>query len=235
MGGERGGCGVCAEHRAEPGVSLVGYRAQNHPQQVLAVGPRADVDERATPPELFAAFDQRFAFTVDAAALAYNAKLPRYWTPDDDGLAQDWTGERVWCNPPFSNLEPWVRKASASGADLVVMLAPANRTQLGWWQEVIEPRRDRGEGLSVEFLRGRIRFGFGNVAPLPNTRPPFGCCLLIWETPRTAVDVGPGAGGVTDRNEPDPGRRLLRGPVPRQQADAALSVGHAAVRLCGRP
>lgn len=159
---------------------LTGFKAQNHPQQVLACGPRADVDTRETPPELFATLDRRFGFTIDAAALPSNAKVKRFWTPDDDGLAKDWTGERVWCNPPFSALEPWVRKASGSGADLVVMLMPANRTELGWWQELIEPYRDRGQGLSVEFLAGRIRFGLGGAAPLANTRPPFGCCLVIW-------------------------------------------------------
>lgn len=160
---------------------LTGFKARNHPQQVLEVGPRADVDERATDPAFFAQVHRRFRFTVDAAALPYNAKLDRFWTPDDDGLAQPWDGERVWINPPFSNIEPWVRKASEShGAGLVVMLLPANRTELSWWQEHIEPHRDRGGRLSVEFLPGRLRFGLGGNAPLPNTRPPFGCCLLIW-------------------------------------------------------
>lgn len=160
---------------------MTGFKAKNHPQQVLVHGAQVDVDERATPSELFAVLDRRFRFTVDAAALACNTKLLRYWTPAVNGLEQDWTGERVWCNPPFSDIEPWVRKASESAAELAVMLTPANRTELGWWQEYIEPKRDRGNGLSVEFLRGRIRFGLGGAAPLPNTRPPFGCCLLIWE------------------------------------------------------
>lgn len=162
---------------------LAGYSAKNHPQQVLEVGPRADVDERATPPAFFAQLHRQYRFTVDAAALPYNAKLERFWTPEDDGLAQDWRGERVWCNPPFSAIEPWVEKARHGGADLVVMLIPANRTELGWWQEHIEPYRDRGTGLRVVFLSGRMRFGMGGNAPLPNTRPPFGVCLLVWESP----------------------------------------------------
>jgi phage N-6-adenine-methyltransferase len=161
-------------------MALVGFKARNHPQQQLFQGPRADVDERATPPEAFAVWHARFSFTVDAAALEYNAKLPRYWTPEDDGLKQDWTGERVWCNPPFSKIEPWVMKATSSHADLVVMLVPANRTEQDWWQFHVEPYRDRGDRLTVEFLRGRMRFGLGGNAPLPDTRAPFGCCLLIW-------------------------------------------------------
>lgn len=169
-----------------------GFSARNHPQRVLVHGARADVDERATPPEIFAVWHRRFEFTVDACALPYNAKLERFWTPDDDGLEQDWSGERVWCNPPFSAIEPWVAKAwreirddgqgcRPGGAELVVMLVPANRTELAWWQTHIESRRDRpGQVLRVEFLPGRMRFGLGGNAPLPNTRPPFGVCLLIW-------------------------------------------------------
>ncbi len=160
---------------------LTGFAAKNHPQQVLVHGARVDVDHRETPPELFAALNARFRFTVDAAAIASNAKLPRYWTPEDDGLAQDWIGDRVWCNPPFSNLEPWVRKAASACAEVTVLLLPANRTELGWWQEFIEPNRDRDRGLTVEFLPGRLRFGLGGIGPLPNTRPPFGCCLVIWD------------------------------------------------------
>lgn len=164
-------------------MSLVGFKAQNHRQQVLAHGPRSHVDDRALPPEDFAPLQERFEFTIDAAAAVHNAKLPRFWTIDDDGLERDWSGERVYCNPPYSSIEPWVEKAHVSGAELVVMLLPANRTEQGWWQRQVEPYRDRGGDLRVEFLLGRLRFlksGQKHIAP--NERPPFGCCLLIWES-----------------------------------------------------
>jgi hypothetical protein len=63
------------------------------------------------------------------------------------------------------------------------MLLPANRTEQSWWQELVEPHRDRlGTGLTVEFIRGRLRFlRPGSTRPMPNERPPFGVCLLIWE------------------------------------------------------
>ena len=61
-----------------------------------------DRDELGTPPELFESLHRRFHFTVDAAALPHNAKLARFWTPEDDGLERSWEGERVWCNPPYS-------------------------------------------------------------------------------------------------------------------------------------
>jgi len=163
-------------------VTLVRFKGQNHPQQVLVHGAKAHVDERATPPEYFAELDRRFRFTIDVAAYPHNAKCGRYFTPDLDGLAQTWAGERVWCNPPYSSIEPWVIKARESDAELVVMLLPANRTEQGWWQRQVEPYRDCDRGLRVEFLPGRLRFlspGARRVGA--NERPPFGSCLLIWE------------------------------------------------------
>jgi phage N-6-adenine-methyltransferase len=171
-------------------VSVVGYRARNHPQQVRASGAVAEVDDRATDWEDFRPLNARFGFTIDAAASPRNAKLPRYWTAAVNGLEQSWAGERVWCNPPYShpNLYHWVTKAwrelgtQPGPPELVVMLVPANRTEQVWWQQWVEPFRDRaGEILHVEFLPGRMRFvapGANGIGP--NERPPFGCCLLIW-------------------------------------------------------
>lgn len=165
-------------------MSLVGFKAQNHGQQVAKRGPKPDVDDRATTWDVFGPLHERFGFTIDVAAAAHNAKLPRFYTVQDEGLMQDWTGERVWCNPPYSSIEPWVEKAHSGGAELVVMLLPANRTEQGWWQRQVEMQRRRGE-IEVEFLPGRLRFlKPGQIEIKPNERPPFGCCLLIWNGSR---------------------------------------------------
>lgn len=166
---------------------LLRFKSQNHPQQTAGRGPRDLIDDRGTDPELYERLDRRFHFTLDVAAAPHNAKHERYFTRLSDGLAQPWTGERAWCNPPYSNIRPWVEKAWSGAAELVVMLLPANRTEQGWWQERIEPFRDL-EGrqpvdLRIEFLPGRPRFvmygaGFGSIEP--NQRPPFGLCLAIW-------------------------------------------------------
>lgn len=122
-------------------MSLVGFKARNHPQQVAD----ANVDDRAITWEDFTPLMSRFNFTIDAAATSENARLPRFWTLDDDALAKSWTGERVWCNPPYSDIETWVRKAWDEwcyrvpvSPELIVMLLPANRTEQGWWQRQIE-------------------------------------------------------------------------------------------------
>jgi phage N-6-adenine-methyltransferase len=162
-------------------VSLVGFKARNHRQQTAKRGPNPKVDDRATTPEMFADLSERFGpFTIDVAAASHNTKCERFYTIDDDGLAQSWAGERVWCNPPFSDVAPWVAKAWESGAETVVMLLPANRTEQVWWQEMVEPFRGKGL-LDVHFLPGRPRFiEPGDDAVKPNARPPFGCCVLVW-------------------------------------------------------
>lgn len=168
-------------------MSLVAFKARNHPQQPT----RDDVDDRRTPHAFFDSLHAERRFTVDAAASDANALLPRYWTRESDGLAQPWGGERVWCNPPYSALEPWLAKAWAEmregGCASVTMLVPANRCEQGWWQRQVEPYRDRGPvasdvGLVVRFLPGRMRFDWpaGRVVPPKGDRPPFGLALLSW-------------------------------------------------------
>lgn len=173
---------------------LAGFRSQNHPQQTASRGALDEVDDRGTAPEFVSGLEDRFGapFTLDVAAAPHNARAPRYFTRDDDGLSQSWEGERVWCNPPYSDLRSWVAKAWAEWATTrgIVMLLPANRPEQRWWQELVEPHRDRiGSPLRTEFLAGRMRFSRpGTVIGPKGDRPPFGCVLLIWERPF----VGPG-------------------------------------------
>lgn len=164
-------------------MSLVGFSARNHPQQRI----RDDVDDRGTAPEHFAAFNEQLGpFTLDVAAAAHNTKCARYFTTADDGLHQSWAGERIWCNPPYSNIGPWLSKAweEHTSTNGIAMLLPANRSEQAWWQRHVEPHRDRaGSPLCVTFLPGRMRFikhdqGASTIGP--NERPPFGCCLLTW-------------------------------------------------------
>jgi phage N-6-adenine-methyltransferase len=168
-------------------VSLVAFSARNHPQQVDARGARDEVDDRGTPRDLFEHLHRRHAFTLDVAAAPHNAKCLRFFTRADDGLAQSWAGESVWCNPPYSDLGAWVAKAwhEYPGTRGIVMLLPGNRTEQKWWQTHVEPRRDRpGSPLRTEFLPGRLRFILpGRTAIGANERPPFGCVVLTWAAP----------------------------------------------------
>ncbi len=183
-------------------MSLVGYQASNHPQQVKSRGAKDATDDRGTDQAYFDAISERFGgFTLDVAAAAHNAKCERWFGILEDGLAQHWSG-RVWCNPPYSNLGAWVGKAwdefaftpsgrprHRGGASLIVMLLPANRVEQAWWQDCVEPFRDKpGSPLRVEFLRGRLRFDRPSAVIGPKgDRPPFGCALLIWSAPNASV------------------------------------------------
>jgi phage N-6-adenine-methyltransferase len=104
-------------------------------------------------------------FDLDVCATPENAKCARYYTREQDGLAQSWTG-RVWMNPPYGReIGLWVAKALASvesgDAEIVVCLVPA-RTDTRWWHQYAA----KGE---VEFLTGRVKFGgCKNSAPFPS-------------------------------------------------------------------
>jgi phage N-6-adenine-methyltransferase len=165
-------------------VSLVGFKSTNHPQQTSARGARDDVDDRGTRWDEFNPISERFGgFTLDVAAAPHNAKCADFYTREDDGLSQPWTG-RVWCNPPYSDLSAWVSKAwtEIPTCEAIVMLVPANRTEQKWWQTYVEPMRDVDSTFRVEFLPGRMRFDRPDVVIGPKgDRPPFGCALLIWK------------------------------------------------------
>mgnify|MGYP001239103321 FL=1 len=95
-------------------------------------------DNWATPQSFFDRLNAEFDFTLDPCADKDNAKCSRYYTADDDGLAQDWAGERVFMNPPYGRvIGDWIRKAyeeSLKGT-LVVALIPA-RTDTRYWHEI---------------------------------------------------------------------------------------------------
>jgi phage N-6-adenine-methyltransferase len=175
-------------------MNIVGFKGRNHPQQIGKRGALDSIDDRGTPPELFDPLNERFGgFTIDVAAAPHNAKCGRFYTIDDNGLRQSWAGESVWCNPPYNAVDLAAFTAKAwrewrrdwfERPDLIVMLVPANRPEQAWWQDHVEPYRDRLDSpLRVEFLRDRRRFirhDLGHTTVMPNERPPFGVCLLIW-------------------------------------------------------
>lgn len=146
-----------------------------------------DIDERYTLREdvqwaLGRVGVERFDLDVAACEESHHASV--YWTKEDNGLKQPWWGN-VWCNPPYSNIAPWVKRAwwmlEHGEALTVAMLLPASRTEQPWWQKLIEPHRDRSPRLTSHFLPGRTRFGLpGNPLGIGVGSPPFACVLLIF-------------------------------------------------------
>jgi len=134
----------------------------------LSCAPPASLpnDERLTPASLFGPLHAEHRFTVDVAASAANALCARYFTAARSGLDASWSGERVWCNPPWSQIPWWLEKAwreLRAGCPLAVFLLPDNRTHQRWWQTLVEPFRDRLLGgpvsLRSRFVPNRVHFG----------------------------------------------------------------------------
>ena len=122
-------------------------------------------DQWATPQHFFNDWNALFCFTLDVCADASNAKCPRYFDREADGLRQDWGQDRCWMNPPYGReIGRWVRKAyeeSRKGATVVCLL-PA-RTDTAWWHDYVI------EHAQVAFIRGRIKFGDAKSgAPFPS-------------------------------------------------------------------
>lgn len=151
--------------------------AATHSQSWRVATVPAGCDTWATPPALFMALHREFDFTSDVAASDAGhdaALLARYFTKQQDALAQSWAGERVFCNPPYGrDLDKWCAKARHEAHDegaLVVYLLPA-RTGNRWFHEHVLRRAE------IRFLRGRLKYrrGGGGIDSAP-----FDSMVVIW-------------------------------------------------------
>lgn len=114
-----------------------------------------------TPQSFFNQLDLEFGFTLDVCALPENAKCATYFSPQTDGLKQEWSGV-CWMNPPYGRvIGEWVKKAHDARCTVVGLL-PA-RTDTKWFHEWIHGKAE------VRFIKGRLKFGGGkNSAPFPS-------------------------------------------------------------------
>ena len=164
-------------------------------------------DQWATPQWLFDALNEQYHFSVDVCALPHNAKCQKYYTPDDNGLNQEWRGI-CWMNPPYGNPEfpckpvcskkicqdrgyhintyrpgitDWMEKAydaSKKGAT-VVCLVPS-RTDTEWWHRFAM----QGE---IFFLPGRLTFGQSKCSA------PFPSAIIVFEPYRRTQSINEGS------------------------------------------
>ena len=123
--------------------------------------------EWATPQEFFDRLNAEFKFTLDPCASAENHKCDKYYTKAEDGLIQDWSGETVFCNPPYGReIGRWVCKCFHEVFDgkcpCAVMLLPA-RTDTRWFHDYIYNKAE------IRFIPGRLKFNSQkNSAPFPS-------------------------------------------------------------------
>ena len=108
-------------------------------------------DKWRSPPQVFDKLHEEFVFLADVACTFENKLCPIGFTEENDSLAEPWLGRLknsypyiggnayAWCNPPYSNPMPWVKKAieAQSNGLGVVMLLNAD-TSVGWFAEAVK-------------------------------------------------------------------------------------------------
>lgn len=133
--------------------------------------PGKSKQDYSTPLELLEAVKHRLRigdFAVDLAASTENAVAPFYLTAEEDGLNQSWRnaaedGEGwCWLNPPYGNIEPWVKKSIIEAKEFgckIVMLVPSS-VGSQWWKKFVAPY------AYIAHLSPRLTFG-GCKDPYP--------------------------------------------------------------------
>jgi phage N-6-adenine-methyltransferase len=118
-----------------------------------------------TPQDFFDRLNAEFNFTLDPCSDGTNAKCKKYYTPKEDGLSQDWSGERVFMNPPYGReIGKWIKKAyeEAQKGSVVVCLIPS-RTDTRYWHDYVMKADE------IRFVKNRLYFNDGKGrAPFPS-------------------------------------------------------------------
>lgn len=84
-----------------------------------------------TPFLIFRNLHREFGFSMDGAATKHDTLLPRF---TDDISRQSWVNEKVFCNPPYSDIPSFLAKASE--ADLAVFLIPYRPHTTYWLRHI---------------------------------------------------------------------------------------------------
>ncbi len=128
-------------------------------------------DKWETPIKLFKTWNSQYCFSLDPCAEEHTAKCEKFFTEKEDGLIQDWSGEIVFVNPPYSrgNIDKWMKKCydEAQKGVQIVALIPVS-TSSGWFHKYVWKHSD------LIFIKGRIRF---NGAPFT---APFSSALAVY-------------------------------------------------------
>lgn len=111
-----------------------------------------------TPTDIWEQVKSEFNPTLDVCASDANHLCEKYYTIENDGLKQDWTGEVVYCHPMFDmHIGKWAEKAFHSKCK-TIMLIPAS-THTRYFHKYIY----KNEKCEVRFLeKPKMGFRFGH-------------------------------------------------------------------------
>lgn len=121
-----------------------------------------------TPRDLFERLHAEFEFTLDGASEPGNGLVPLASTAESP---IDWAGHRVFCNPPWSNIRPFIEMAPR--AALAVFLVPA-RTNVAWFHRALDL------GAVPRFFAGRPRFEL-DTHEGKGYNSPVDCMFLVFD------------------------------------------------------
>ncbi len=98
--------------------------------------PEAEKDRAQTPPWFFDSLQKylNLKLRLDVCAEKQTTKCEHYYSLADsfDGLSQSWDAEN-FCNPPYSNIHPWIEKAKkeSESESVTAMLIP-DKAEVGF-------------------------------------------------------------------------------------------------------
>jgi hypothetical protein len=109
-------------------------------------------------------------FDIDCCGVSVHPTADRIISLPECGLATPWEG-RVWCNPPYSNPAPWMKKMKSHGSGVALVLAS---TGTQWFQEYCftasavlflkkRPKFTRLDGSNFSIMRDCALVGFSEA------------------------------------------------------------------------
>ena len=136
--------------------------------------PEPERDSWRTPKQVFDWLNRIYHFGYDTACTHENALAMPVWHGEQsaDALATDWIGS-LFCNPPYSDIGPWVDKAicSAECGATTVMLIPSPNGETYHAKALRHAKR-------LILINGRLAFINADGKPVSGNNR--GSCLYVF-------------------------------------------------------
>lgn len=139
-------------------------------------------DEWGTPKWLYEHLNWIFKFDLDVCASKANHKHKNYYTKKDNALTKSWAKSN-FCNPPYSDQAPWIKKAIAEAecgnASVLLLMCDISTANFRLCYE---------KASEIWLINNRIRFDGAKGAPRfssmiaifkPHTNEPRLCIISL--------------------------------------------------------
>lgn len=131
------------------------YDLKENPLLAMEYHKTEERDDWATPRSLISRLEREFGsrFDLDVCASAKNRVCERFFDRSQNGLEQEWRGNLVWVNPPYSQKSEFIEKAhqEAQKGTKIILLLPSF-TETAWFRDLKE------KSNWLLFLNGRLVF-----------------------------------------------------------------------------